>query len=254
MNILFITNGIESSDRIITDWIRATGLQTKAVPISLNQEGWDSFWEGGHKRICSRRDYEDASLRKLFADDNDNNYVLIVPELCWDKDGTFDSGYEVAVDLLNEKVSGKFFNLFFVSVLTREQLRGQVSPKYRSLVDAFQHFCLYDLPSEVEGIRYSRIHFEMIRRIAINETGRLDAISHALAGIVRETLPEAKRKLVENLDILSLPVYSGRLKDGPGVLDALREQVGELTDASGVPPLVESLSAVVREVGKGLAR
>lgn len=254
MNILFITNGIESYDALITDWLRSTRLQSKATPTPVKSESWDSYWKGGHRRICSRRDYWDASLRKLFADDSDTNYVLVVPELRWERDGTFDSGYEVAVDLLNEKVSGKFFNLFFVSVLTRDQLRGQVSPKYRSLVDAFQHFCLYDLPSQVEGIRYSRIHFEMIRRIAINETGRLDAIAHALAGIVWETLPEAKRKLSENLDILSLPVYSGRIKDGPGVLDALREQVGKLTDASGIPLLVDSLSAVVREVGKGLAK
>lgn len=242
VKLLYFTNGRPSYDENIEEWLLSTVLKGKTREFFESEDC---------RKLSNRQDYDaDKSLRGFFNEFDEENHAIIIPELCWEDSSGFDCGYEVALDLLNNRVDGKFFNLLFISLLNREQLRAVVSPKYRILVDAFPHVCLFDLPDE--WVHYSKLHFEMIRRIAISESGRLDAVAHNLASVVRRPIPEAKRELLETLDVLSLPVY--RIEGSAETLKAMRERVEQLErDDTAISRIVDELRMFVGRVKNSLA-
>lgn len=240
MKTLFITNGQATYAKAVTAWLKRSHK--------------DATMDAKEKfiTISCRDEYEShGRLRALFAGNEDQSYVVIVPELGWEKNGGYDAGYEVALDLLNERVSGKFFVLVFISNLDRGQLRRVVSEKYRVLVDAFPHLCLYDLPGQKESVTYSRLHFEMIRRIAVSKSGRLDALIHKLGGIRNKSLEKARGELDEVITVLSLPMYRACIKRGAGTLQSLRDELPVLTE-EGLSAFVDRLTLLANEVKRGL--
>lgn len=244
VKLLYFTNGKRkpSYDESVEDWLLSTVLKGKTRAFFESEDC---------RKLSNRQDYDaDKSLRGFFNEFDEENHVIIIPELCWEDSSGFDCGYEVALDLLNSKVDGKFFNLLFISLLNRGQLRERVSSKYRVLVDAFPHVCLFDLPDE--WVHYTKLHFEMIRRIAVSESGRLDTVAHNLASVVGRPIPEARRELLETLEVLSLPVYL--IKGSAETLKAMRERVEQLEgDDPAISGIVDELRMFVERVKNSLA-
>lgn len=241
MKTLFFTNGGQKYSDAVKKWLKSC-------------YGWnENNWNENNCIIADRASYESGRVKKItflghFKGNEDTNMVIIVPELLWTQGTHFNAGYDVAMDLLGKRMKGKFFTLVFVSLLTRNQLRRVVSKNYKILVDVLPHLCLFE-SNTWEVARYSRLHFNLISRIVLNETGRLDHIIHDLEGVRLKKVEEAKEKLAEFLETLSLPVYKADTND----LDSLKDKLDNLSEAN-VPDLVNHFCEVAKKIMKNLGR
>ena len=96
--------------------------------------------------VKSREEFKAQSFKKAFGNRSDDDTVFIVPELGWDNDYSVECGYKVALDIIDDKLKDKeFFNLVFISMLSREQLYQIVELEYKEIVKSFPHLCLLDL-------------------------------------------------------------------------------------------------------------
>lgn len=245
MKTLFFTNGGQKYSDAVKKWLKRC--------YHWNEKNWNednciiadrASYESG----CVKTGKEKTTFLGHFKGNEDTNMVIVVPELLWTQGAHFNAGYDVAMDLLGKRMKGKFFTLVFVSLLTRSQLRRVVSKDYKILVDVFPHLCLFE-SNPWEVARYSRLHFNLISRIVLNETGRLDHIIHDLEGVRLKKVKEAKEKLAEFLETLSLPVYKADTND----LDALKHELDNLSEAN-VPALVNHFGEVAKRVMKNLGR
>lgn len=181
--------------------------------------------------ISSREAFEAESFKSLFKSPADTDTIFIVPELNWGNDHSFLAGYKVAEELITQKLSpDSFVNIIFVSGLSRELLsKMHAKTEYAGLVQSFPHMTLDELQLAKEGRKpvslplYSRIHFEMLRRVVVSKSGKLDFIKHKLAHLTRiekgdpekekAAIKSAKERLAGFLNLLSLPSYCD--KDSP---------------------------------------
>lgn len=241
MKVILLTHPGKNYEPPITQWIES------AIKQSRNQQAGMSLLTlnstSGFKEYKSFRDF--------FSDDSATNFVVIVPELGWEDGGSFSTGYERALDLLGDLLGDRFFQLVFVSFFQRKQLWELVSPKYRELVKSFPHLTLSELPQRpLLQCTYSRLHFELLRRVSISNTGHLSYIRHDLARYKYLKAKEAGERINYVLEVLSFPIYLEVFEDQRYVEDVLqgfRSERERLTDA-GVHSLINRIGDFIDEI------
>ena len=164
-------------------------------------------------------DSEDKLSKESFIDAfkkaGSTDTVFIVPELEWDNSTypAYDAGYKIAYELMEGKLKDiPFFNLVFISGISREALMKEVSAEYVDLVKAFPHLLLSEVagndPAVLPLPAYTDIHFELMRRVMVVNKGRLDYMKHRLSHIKDSKVSEAKTGINNILDILSSSMFS----------------------------------------------
>ena len=206
------------------------------------------------KVISSPKDLMEMKFLSFFSDNADTHFVFIVPELNWPgaEDEGFDAGYKVALSLMTDTLGERFFNLVFVSSLMRYQLKSLVSPRFREFIHSCPHVQMDELPATAMTPIYSRIHFELIRRVITSATGRIDYIKHSLNSLGAMSLEEARDEIRHILDMLSMDVYSRILPDSPARLDQLRSLLAGLRTKEDLGPLKEGLDDLAAALQDGL--
>ena len=201
------------------------------------------------KVIDSRKEYVSFNFVQFFNQDFAQSQVFITPELFWedwdDYDSPVDEGYEIAYDLLNNKLEGKRFYLHFVSIYNQEQLLKMTTPFHSMMVESFPHHWLLDenVADALSFRPYSETHFELIKNIAISKTGIVDKLLHDLG------------HLDDGNDLVVFKERASRLLRMLAVFDqvapdaeALADQLEELEDLEDSAPWVGQLRALVNSV------
>lgn len=124
--------------------------------------------------------------------------VFIVPELNW-KHKDLNEGYEIAYQLLTGLLKDHFFQLYFVSALAHADIKKFLAPKHLPMHSCFVHFQLVEKPALFEISKYSPLHFEMIKSLALTDSGRLDVLKHHFANLRRDFEQEADVDVKERL-------------------------------------------------------
>jgi len=111
--------------------------------------------------------------------------ILIQPELDWPETGRSNyGGYQVAYELITRHLEDHFFNLQFISSLSRSMLAGLAKPRHKSLVDAFFHLhTLEEAPRPQEDSRYSPLHFSLMKALLTEDINRLNYVAHQVESI-----------------------------------------------------------------------
>jgi CheY-like chemotaxis protein len=123
-------------------------------------------------------------------------FVLITPELYW-KSNNIDEGYEYALEILNHKLGKEKLTIQFrfLSVLPFNKILEYSSLDKKRLIEAFPYF---DLISEQEKstkdlfIEYSPTHYQLIKRLAVSDTGYLNTLIHDINGLIKSIMPTEK--------------------------------------------------------------
>ncbi len=241
MKVILLTHPDKNYELPITQWIESAIKQSRnhqeEKPL-LTLKGTADFM--GYK-----------SFREFFSDDSATNFVVIVPELGWEDGGSFFAGYERALDLLGDLLGDRFFQLVFVSFFQRKQLWEMVDVKYQELVKSFPHLTLSALSQQsLLQCTYTRLHFDLLRRISISETGHLSYIRHDLARYKHLKAGGASQGIEHVLSVLSLPVYLDVFEDqkyADSMLRDFRSETAQLKD-DGVLPLVNRISFFIDEI------
>ena len=241
MKVILLTHPGQNYETPIKQWIESAIKQSRnqqeGVPL-LTLKSTADF-----KRV--------KSFREFFSDDSSTNFVVIVPELGWEDGGSFSTGYERALELLGDLLGDRFFQLVFVSFFQRKHLWEMVSPNYQKLVKSFPHLTLSELSQNpLQKYTYTRLHFELLRRVAVSKTGYLSYIRHDLARYKHLKAKEASEEIKHVLEVLSLPVYLDVFEDqnyADSLLQGFRSERERLTDA-GVVSLVNRIGFFIDEI------
>lgn len=134
--------------------------------------------------------------------------VFIMPELGWQNKGVND-GYEIAFQLLTESLKDHFFQLYFISVLDHSVIKGQIDSKHLPMHSCFTHFKLTKEIGPFELQKYSEVHFEMIKALALTDSGRLKMLRHQYTNLYNDfkrgsEVKERLMKLGEELEIFTV--------------------------------------------------
>lgn len=123
--------------------------------------------------------------------------VFIMPELAW-KDKGVNDGYEIAYDLLTGSLNDHYFQLYFVSALAHADIKKFVDFKYLPMLSCFQHFHITKDIACLELFKYSSLHFEMIKSLALSDSGRLDVLKHNFKNLQNDfkTGSDVKERLI----------------------------------------------------------
>ena len=240
MKVLLLTNPGKQYEEPIQKWIQS------AIDQSRNQQ------EDNQLLILkSASDFKGyKSFREFFCDDSATNFVVVVPELNWNDSGFFSSGYERSLELLGDLLGDRFFQLVFVSFFQRKHLCELVDTQYRELVKSFPHLTLFELSQKSLERYYSRLHFDLLRRIAVSKAGHLSYIRHDLARYKHLKAKEVRGGIKHTLDVLSLPFYLDVLDNqeyANTMLQDFRSEWANLTDA-GVLTLINRISYFIDEI------
>ena len=206
------------------------------------------------KVISSQAGFDKEQFLTFFSVESDTNFVFIVPELNWpgSEDDAFNAGYKVALRLMTDILGDRFFNLVFVSSLKRYQLSRVVAAKYREFINSCPHYWLDDLHQTAMTPIYSRIHFELIRRVLTSKTGRIDYIKHSLNSLGAMPLAEAKDEIRHILDMLSMDVYSRVLPDSEMMIAQLRSQLDGIKGVEEIAFVKDGLDDLTTRLQDGL--
>lgn len=216
------------------------------------------------KAITSQPAFDAETFKDRFSSPAATDTIFIVPELGWGDDLSPRPGYQLAVELITKKLAAdSFVNILFVSQYTREQLMAQLGEsEYVGLVQSFPHITIDDIldsqeaktPAPVPVPFYSPIHFEMLRRVVVSKSGKLDFIKHKLAHLTRiekgdpekekAAIKSAKERLAGFLNLLSLPSYCD--KDSP--LFPIIQQYQKSLDKADSKEAIHELETGVRNL------
>ena len=189
------------------------------------------------KALSTKKKRNSFSINGFFSSGDYREHQVFIVLDDWKKDGSFDHGYEMARDLLNNVGEDKIFNLYFVSRFDQEYLLGSVENENKIMVKSFPHLWLLDQKVLLNPAAYSTIHFRLVRDIAVSDKGRLAAIRHEVKNVVlgekgkdlMEQCVTQKRHVLSILDDLDCKVFHqacfGYLKR----LDELRAQADKLS-------------------------
>ncbi len=111
--------------------------------------------------------------------------VFIVPELGWQDSGVND-GYEIAYQLLTGSLKDHFFQLYFLSVLDHSAIKSHIDSKHLPMHHCFAHYQLTKGIDLLELHKYSEVHFEMIKALALTESGRLKMLRHQFTNLYND--------------------------------------------------------------------
>ena len=199
--------------------------------------------------IKSEEAFRRESFKGAFKNPSDTDTVFVVPELNWKGDFSVKSGYKYAEELIDTKLKDKdFFNLIFISLFTRDQLLRMVGAEYVELVKAFPHICLLDFgPDKALPLPRSctKVHFDLLKRLVISKSGRLDFLKHQVYHIADRELKDVPQKAGDILDILALPSYGGDTEDAVRVISSLRVRTGQVKDKEDVIKLVSDIRSYI---------
>ena len=202
--------------------------------------------------VKSEQEFGQESFKGAFRNPSDTDSVFVVPELNWSGEFSVSYGYKKAIELMDTKLKDKtFFNLVFISMFTRDQLLSLVGAEHKEMVKAFPHLCLLDLLNEnVPALPRSctKVHFEMLKRLVISKSGRLDYLKHQVYHIADKDLPDVPQLVEEILDILALPEYGGNTDSGIRVISSLRYQAGRVKEKSDVIKLASDIRSHIDTV------
>ena len=196
--------------------------------------------------IETMEEYDTFNFMKFFDQDFAQCQVFITPDLFWKEfESPVDEGYEIALDLLENKLKDKRFFLHFVSIYRQEQLLKLTTPIHSMMVESFPHHCLND--SHVsDGFSfhpYSEIHFELIKRIAISKSGIIDKLWHDVGhlddGNDFEVLKERAQRILKVLTVFDQVAPQA---------EALSDQLEEIDNMEEAGPLIDRLRALVNSV------
>lgn len=202
--------------------------------------------------ICSAEEFRKEKFKGAFKNKSGADTVFVVPELNWDGSNSVDEGYRYALELLDTKLKNKYLNLVFISLFTREQLLRLVGTDYVEMVKSFPHLTLTELMAppypELPVPSYSPLHFDLLKRLVISKSGRLEYIKHQIYHLADHAMQEIPDRAAAFLDTLSLPVYGGQQDWESGQIRAFRERARELTDKREVTHFVQDLRRYIDEV------
>ena len=237
MKAILITNPESNYTDPIRTWIESSAA---CSPHSRKARKGDT---GLLTVISSQEGFNKAKILSEFKDDADTNFVFIVPELNWPglEDEGFNAGYKIALMLMTDILGDRFFNLVFISSLKRHQLTRTVSKQYLEFINSCPHRWLDDLCVTAMAPVYSRIHFELIRRVMASSTGRIDYIKHSLNSLGAKKLEEAKRETSHVLDMLSMDVYSETAPEMTGIMAGLRGKLSSVQSTEGILEIKDEL-------------
>lgn len=135
--------------------------------------------------------------------------IFVVPELLWENDSV-NEGYTIARELITVTLKSEFIQLVFLSVMDRSALAALVETRNRSFVESFPHVCLLDDKPEVKFKYYSIVHFNLIKKLAISDHGRLLKINHEMTSVNANILSDKieiehiKAQMIKELEELTL--------------------------------------------------
>jgi CheY-like chemotaxis protein len=245
----------ELTERIHLEWTAHLKLDTRKSYDPIADKGRNKRQKNEIGNDLVFLSSQDAFTDFLREEKDAPKFILIIPELDWS--GKDFEGYELALQLLNDKYPTQYFNLIFLSALDRPELLAAVPPKHRGLVKTFLHRSLLeaDLKSLFQSV-YTDIHFALIRSLILSNEGRLNNIDHELTGLSRnvELLPEDhsadktalenhKRRLLRQLDELTV------LEDWIGnSLQELRVDVKSIHDKNSMKDLLQQVKGLVKDL------
>ncbi len=204
--------------------------------------------------VANKKDYDAETFKSAFKKSSPKDTVFIMPELDWECGGSVNEGYEIALDLLNEKIEeNRFFNLVFISNFTKDRLRGMVKKEYVELVKSFPHICLDtiggSMPKYIPVRFYSDIHFELLKKVIASKSGRLDYIKHRLSYLKEPTIvTSAREEIVEYLEILHTPFFTVAAPEMSQALAKLDDLAKQAESPKDIKKLVDGLFQYINEL------
>ena len=248
MNCYIITN--PAYEDIICPFITGKAL-------TKNKHG-NSLLSKTQILIDNRQSYNRNKFKTAFNNHSGQDTVFIVPELNWDGDPSVNTGYEIALDLLNGKLKDNpFFNLVFISQWTREQLKERLRDEDRvdlvELVKSFPHVqlsCLDEMTTDDIPIKaYSEIHFELLKRVVASKSGRLDLIKHQLS-YLKDTsdICYARKEMNQILELLSCSSFACANGSMPTELEALQNSFSHADTPQDIHALVDKIFQYVNDL------
>ena len=202
--------------------------------------------------ICSADEFREETFKGGFKNKSGSDTIFVVPELNWNGRNSVDEGYQYAIELLDNKLKDKSFNLVFISLFTRDQLLQLVGTDYVELVKAFPHLSLTDIMTppypELPVPAYSELHFDLLKRLVISKSGRLEYIKHQIYHLADHALQEIPGRAAGFLDTLSLPAYGGLQEWESAQLRMFRDRARAFTDKREVIHFVQDLRQYIDEI------
>lgn len=193
--------------------------------------------------VIDSREKLDRTLEKMmFVTPSMTDTIFIVPELFWEGQPGINTGYRIAMELFEGKLKDTFFNLVFISFYRKDQLLRMVDKEFLGLVRSFPHLTLWDLRDSRTKLpvpAYSKIHFELLKRVVISQSGRIAYLMHTLSHLTEMDFKSSMKSIGYILEVLSLPAYRGQddeFRDSLAELKALaanawtHEEIRDVTD------------------------
>ena len=132
MKTVVITNPVykEGVVKLLTDAVVRMDDARKSETVLSRRNSKES--PGGDENfqvIETMEEYDTFNFMKFFDQDFAQCQVFITPDLFWKEfESPVDEGYEIALDLLENKLKDKRFFLHFVSIYRQEQLLKLTTP------------------------------------------------------------------------------------------------------------------------------
>ena len=231
------------------------GENGDSTPTFLDIESVEDFQEA----ISIEKEQDKHTINGFFSsgDFRENQVFIVLDD--WRELGSFDKGYDMARDLLNTVGKSKVFNLYFVSLFTRECLLRMVKDdENRTMINTFPHLCIADLKVSLSTEAYSNLHFRLIRDVAVSNKGRLSAIRHdVLTAVPKENLTDERLKeyciaqkqhILGILDKLDFKPYCNCYPKCKDRIGELRIKVENLSSENAFGGLEKALQGLRNEV------
>lgn len=195
MNTLLITNPI---------------LESKNYICQQLQSAWNTLCSND-KRIKEINLLQESEYFKIIdnlekLENIDKKFIpeaiYIVPELMWANDDV-NEGYDVARELITKIYKSEFIQIVFLSVLDRATLKEIVDVRNKSLVEAFPHMCLLDNKVNLNFEYYSKIHYKLLKHLAVSNEGRLQKISHEMNSVKANILRKSRDAYSNRTDLIA---------------------------------------------------
>lgn len=172
--------------------------------------------------------------------------VFIVPELGWHDTGV-NNGYEIAYQLLTGSLKDHFFQLYFLSVLDHSAIKSHIDAKHLPLHNCFTHYQLTKGIDLLELSKYSQVHFDMIKALALTVSGRLKMLRHQFTNLFNDfksgsEVKERLMRLGHELDIFT--VWTAYEKD------ALLAEIQEADSTAEIQKLMQKIGYMLDELDK----
>lgn len=195
--------------------------------------------------IDSREKLDRALEKSMFVTPSMTDTIFIVPELFWEGQSGINTGYRIAMELFEGKLKDSFFNLVFISFYRKDQLLKMVDKEFLGLVKSFPHLVLEDLRdsrTELPVPAYSKIHFELLKRIVISQSGRISYLIHTLSHLTETDYKSSMKSIGHILEMLSLPAYRGQDDEFKDSLDELKALAADAWTAQDIRNLTDRLN------------